>query len=209
MVETTFAKGQRRPFRRAQTLGIPQPENQLGDILELNKAESVSAISGFDREENEGPNAAAESAHSKYQSQQSYVAKSIEAEIKDVLLPKEPYEIMDILAIQNLLSQDYHFLKWRLVENLELQERELSSVAFKTTFSDSVNQLLAQETNTKLGMKVSPYDTTKLDMIHVINLQQMMVKQSELRENLNLPGTTKQQDNNVSTVNHSYQSNHP
>ena len=68
MVETTFAKGQRRPFRRAHTLGIPQPENQLGDILELNKAESVSAISGFDREENEGPNAAAESAHSKYQS---------------------------------------------------------------------------------------------------------------------------------------------
>ena len=48
------------------------------------------------------------------------MAKSIEAEIKDVRLPKEPYEIMDILAIQNLLSQDYHFLKWRLVENLEL-----------------------------------------------------------------------------------------
>ena len=58
-------------------------------------------------------------------------------------------------------------------------------------------------------MKVSPYDTTKLDMIHVINLQQMMVKQSELRENLNLPVTNKQYDNNVSTVNHSYQSNHP
>ena len=67
------------------------------------------------------------------------MAKSIEAEIKDASIPKEPYETMDILAIQSLLSQDYHFLKWRLVETLELQERELSSVAFKTTFSDSVN----------------------------------------------------------------------
>ena len=68
MVETTFAKGQRRPYRRRHTMGIPLQENQLGDILELNKAESVSAISGFEREENEGPNVAAESAHSKLQS---------------------------------------------------------------------------------------------------------------------------------------------
>ena len=48
------------------------------------------------------------------------MAKSIEAEIKDASIPKEPYETMDILAIQSLLSQDYHFLKWRLVETLEL-----------------------------------------------------------------------------------------
>ena len=56
MVENTFAKGQRRPFRRAHTLKMPQQENEL-DVLELNKAQSVSAISQFEKEENEGPNA--------------------------------------------------------------------------------------------------------------------------------------------------------
>ena len=105
-------------------------------------------------------------------------------------IPKEPYKTMDIHSIQNMLSRDYHFLKWHLVEVLELQERELSSVAFKTTFSDSVNQLLEQERNSKLGIKISPHDTTKLDLIHIINLKQMMVKQNELRENLNLPNTS-------------------
>ena len=108
-------------------------------------------------------------------------------------IPKEKYTKMDILAIQNVLSRDYHFLKWHLVEVLELQERELNSVAFKSTFSDSVNQLLEQEANLKLGVRISPHDTTKLDMIHVINLQQMMVKQTELREHLGLPGATNKQ----------------
>ena len=54
MVENTFAKGQRKPYRRAHTLAIPQQEQNF-DVLELNKAESVSAVSGLDREENEGP----------------------------------------------------------------------------------------------------------------------------------------------------------
>ena len=54
MVENTFAKGQRKPYRRAHTLAMPQQEPNF-EVLELNKAESVSAVSGFDREENEGP----------------------------------------------------------------------------------------------------------------------------------------------------------
>ena len=53
-----------------------------------------------------------------------------------------------------------------------------------------MNQLLEQERNAKLGVKISPHDTTKLDLIHIINLKQMMVKQNELRENLSLPTST-------------------
>ena len=56
MVENTFAKGQRKPYRRAHTLIIPKQEEPNFEVLGLNKAESVSAVSGFDREEDEGPN---------------------------------------------------------------------------------------------------------------------------------------------------------
>ena len=48
--------------------------------------------------------------------------------------------------------------------------------------------MMEQEANLKLGVKISPHDTTKMDTIHIINLQQMMVKQTELREHLGLPG---------------------
>ena len=189
VVEHTFAKGQKQPFRRTQTLEQPKvgPAADLLQDLRAHNTDGESA-GGSAQEVDLGGLPVLAGAMGRGESQLSSVEPPPMDDFAAAHIPKQKYTKMEILAIQNVLSRDYHFLKWHLVEVLELQERELNSVAFKSAFSDSVNQLMEQEANLKLGVKISPHDTTKMDTIHIINLQQMMVKQTELREHLGLPG---------------------
>ena len=153
VVELAFAKGQRRPLRRTQTY-LPGRTGAAMDAHHELRVEDVEreSVGGSVQEVELGGLAALASAAGRGGSQLTTFEPSLMHDFTGALIPKQEYTRMEILAIQNVLSRDYHFLKWHLVEELELQERELHSVAFKSTFADSVRQLMEQEASKKLGL---------------------------------------------------------
>ena len=131
VVEHAFGRGQKRPFRRLSTLGRAGFEREA-NAHNGGRESGDGSVAEVDLQ---GLPARGESRLSRGDSPLLDNSTSMR-------IPKEKYTKMEILTIQNVLSRDYHFQKWQLVEVLELQERELNSVAFRSTFSDTVNQLM-------------------------------------------------------------------
>jgi len=57
--------------------------------------------------------------------------RSQKAELKrtTLALRKHEYRPMEVLDIQNILARDYHYCKWQLIEVMEIEEREIKSLA--------------------------------------------------------------------------------
>ena len=72
-----------------------------------------------------------------------------------------------------MLTRDYHYLKWFLVETLELQEREIASYGVKKLFSDLVNFTRAQQNDKSMEL-VDPSKRTKFqDVQQAIDMIQL------------------------------------
>ena len=57
------------------------------------------------------------------------------------LIGKKKFKQMKVLEIQDLLSREIHFLKWQLVELLEMEERELVTLSGIKRFSELIEAI--------------------------------------------------------------------
>ena len=95
-------------------------------------------------------------------------------------IQKDEYEKLKIEEIQNILTRDYHYLKWSLVEMLELQEREVASYGFKKQFSDIVNFLRSQQMDKSMELADPSRKITLQDFQHEVGMMKLQRKVEDI-----------------------------
>jgi hypothetical protein len=93
--------------------------------------------------------------------------RSLKGEMKQtkLALRKHEYRPMEVLDIQNILARDYHYSKWQLIELMEIEEREIKSLALQTNFKELICTIYEQVLNKGIKVNISKSEMSYTEII--------------------------------------------
>jgi hypothetical protein len=92
-----------------------------------------------------------------------------------IRLFKRPYQPMKLLDIQSMLARDYNFMKWDLIETMELHHRLLRLQGFFQGCRDLLMTLYNEKLSKTVQIKLRPTTMTNAEVLEHLELTQPLL----------------------------------